>query len=239
MVRPEVGGRNAYLVTFLQGGGLVFRHESNAPAPEGVEDLLMELTRHSDEGRLEAHLGTYPHWRLVLVSRGLMSPPLFEAQSSAAGAPDGFWVGTGRSCELLRHDAAGSVVRVVRWPCPDRRIDPRVVEIVKADRVAAASDAQRALVAQTEQARPVAEQFPAYEQVMSTGNGQPRVKLYQRPGHEGPTTWVAFDAEGRLLGRIELPPAFRPFEWGTDYVVGVHRDELGVERVHLYDLAGP
>lgn len=50
-------------------------------------------------------------------------------------------------------------------------------------------------------------------------------------------SWSVFDSDGRPLGAVELPAGFQPLEIGTDYVLGLWEDDLGVEYVQLYDLA--
>ena len=45
-----------------------------------------------------------------------------------------------------------------------------------------------------------------------------------------------FDPEGRLLGSVQMPERFRPTHIGADFVLGVARDEMDVERVRLYTL---
>jgi len=39
-----------------------------------------------------------------------------------------------------------------------------------------------------------------------------------------------------MLGIVALPARFRALEFGGDYVLGVRRDELDVERLELYPL---
>lgn len=60
-----------------------------------------------------------------------------------------------------------------------------------------------------------------------------------------PSGWVVslpsglhdvFRPDGVYLGTVKLPPAFDVMEIGTDYVLGIARDEMGVEYVHLYGL---
>lgn len=47
-----------------------------------------------------------------------------------------------------------------------------------------------------------------------------------------------FDRDGRLLGRVALPPSFRITDIGPNYVLGVARDDdTGLEQVRLYPLA--
>lgn len=48
-----------------------------------------------------------------------------------------------------------------------------------------------------------------------------------------------FASDGTLLGRVPFPPGIEVLEIGTDYVLGVTEDELGVERVVLHGLVKP
>jgi hypothetical protein len=48
--------------------------------------------------------------------------------------------------------------------------------------------------------------------------------------------WTVFDADGRMLGDIVFPTRFRPLHSGGDFVLGVWKDQLGVERVGMYGL---
>jgi hypothetical protein len=50
--------------------------------------------------------------------------------------------------------------------------------------------------------------------------------------------YLVFDPVGVLLGTVSVPP-IRVLEIGDDYVMGIHRDELGVEFVHTYELLKP
>lgn len=54
-----------------------------------------------------------------------------------------------------------------------------------------------------------------------------------------PTAWTVFDREGRVLAEIGMPPRFRIFDIGADWVLGVRTDELGVEHVELYRVRRP
>jgi hypothetical protein len=51
-----------------------------------------------------------------------------------------------------------------------------------------------------------------------------------------PATWSIFNLEGRLLGSIEMPPGGLINQIGTDFVLGIWKDELEVEQVRMYRL---
>jgi len=90
--------------------------------------------------------------------------------------------------------------------------------------------------------------FPTHYRVMTStdrylwverGDG-PRDPLPQvADPNPSPTTWDVFSPEGRWLGPVEMPARFDPTEIGGTYLLGVHRDEMGVERVRMYHLTRP
>lgn len=47
-------------------------------------------------------------------------------------------------------------------------------------------------------------------------------------------TWDVFDPDGRLKGRVILPSGFRANQVSGHFVVGVHTDDAGLERVRMY-----
>jgi hypothetical protein len=45
-----------------------------------------------------------------------------------------------------------------------------------------------------------------------------------------------FDPSGKLLGAVAMPPGFAPSEIGRDYVLGVWKDDVGLEHVRRYGM---
>ena len=52
----------------------------------------------------------------------------------------------------------------------------------------------------------------------------------------GAREWDIFDDEGRLIGYLATPGAFRITWIGAQFVLGVHSDSLGVQTVRMYRL---
>jgi len=48
--------------------------------------------------------------------------------------------------------------------------------------------------------------------------------------------WSVSSPAGEFLGLVGMPPAIEVLEIGADYVLGLHRDELGVEYVQYFRL---
>jgi hypothetical protein len=63
------------------------------------------------------------------------------------------------------------------------------------------------------------------------------VQEYRPLAEDGPETWSIFDAEGRLLGRVDTPEGLTLRQIGEDFVVGTLTDELGIEHVQVRELA--
>ena len=54
----------------------------------------------------------------------------------------------------------------------------------------------------------------------------------------GPVDYLVFDPEGVLLGAVTLPP-IDVLEIGDDYVLGIYRDEMDVEYLHVHAIIKP
>lgn len=51
-----------------------------------------------------------------------------------------------------------------------------------------------------------------------------------------PTRWSVFEPDGRWLGTVATPAGLEVYEIGHDYVLGLRKDDLGVEHVDMYAL---
>ena len=80
--------------------------------------------------------------------------------------------------------------------------------------------------------------FPFVAELHPDPDGNLWVEEVQRPGGET-RRYAVFDPEGVLLGRVILPPRFRPTWVGRDEIVGVWRDADDVEHVRVYPIRKP
>ena len=84
---------------------------------------------------------------------------------------------------------------------------------------------------------PIVESFPAFRAVLADALGHLWVKEYTPPDIERPAPlWTVFDPEGRVLGFVETPAEFEVFEVGADYLLGRATDEVGIERIQVWEL---
>ncbi len=54
-----------------------------------------------------------------------------------------------------------------------------------------------------------------------------------------PMTWTAFDRAGKRIGSMIVPRGFTPKDAGNNWVLGVLRDDDGVESIAMYSLRRP
>jgi len=77
-----------------------------------------------------------------------------------------------------------------------------------------------------------APQMPAYRHMVAGIDGRVWLQDPDRPGTY-PLVWTAYQG-GRPAMRVELPARFFPTQFGPDWVLGIHYDPEGIERVQLF-----
>lgn len=145
--------------------------------------------------------------------------------------------------ELLFFDLDG---RILRWshrsdleqPPVSSEFRRRYVEhveevaIANGARVAPAREGAERLLG----ILPDGRNLPGYDRIVIDQIGR-RIWLrdFMAPWMEGsPQKWTLHDTRGRVLARLSTPPRFRLMHVARDRLVGVTRDELGVESVTVY-----
>ena len=78
--------------------------------------------------------------------------------------------------------------------------------------------------------------MPAYSEIQLDAGGNLWVERFRVPGASSPRTWDVFDRDGRWLGGVDLPEGLDVYEIGTDYVLGLERDDMDVEYVRVYEV---
>ena len=92
--------------------------------------------------------------------------------------------------------------------------------------------------------------FPAFERLLVDGSKRlwvqrPQVEppwteaIDYNPVRPHPSDWDLFDGDGVWLGTVTVPARFRLMDVGADYLAGVAKDDLDVEKVQVWDLRLP
>jgi hypothetical protein len=220
------------------GEFLVREHWSSRPATTlglGLRRDPAAVARVDRAGRVRDTTVLVPGREVLISSEGgraVMTAPLAARAASVAWAGDRVVVGDQSTFELRVYGLDGGLRRVVRRLGVDLRLDPGVVERALDARLASLPPDQRPARRIELEALPRPATRPAYGDVLVDGAGCIWAAGWV-PAGDAPA-WTVFDADGRLLGDVPIPPGFTPGWIGDDLMAGVQRDGLGVERVRVY-----
>ncbi|MDT8367912.1 MAG: hypothetical protein RQ745_01805 [Longimicrobiales bacterium] len=228
--------------------------EPVAPRPDGSLLVTSNLLRMSEEFTMaeldialvhpDGRVDSLPSQPLALFGqvgetpRPFIVTPHFGARTVVAGDSTGYWVATGQKDELMRYTSTGALGLIARWPERERSIPPGAVEALLEEQLAQVPEAMHADFRRQHAATPTAEAAAATGYAIAGPDGELWFETPEIPDREG-TVWRVVNREGRLIGRLrlpEFPERFLPLDVGRDYLVGIVRDEVGVEFVHVYPL---
>ena len=196
------------------------------------------------DGQVLASLGPFPGSEMHTSGSGnvfsIMTIPFTRSTRTTAWAGL-FVVAPNDTYEIRAFEPVGALSRIVRRdhalvaPTPthtDAEIERRV-----ALRPPEQQAERRQELRRTFEEVPIAETFPAFDQIVADALGHLWVEEYDLPGE--PRTnplWTVFDPEGRALGFVETPAGMNVYEIGADYILGRVTDDLGVEYVQVWSL---
>ena len=136
---------------------------------------------------------------------------------------------------VLRPD--GSIVRSIRRAGEPPPVTDDMLARVKANFLEDVPAPQLAEQTAIWDNFPKHERMPAYDDFMVDADGNLWV-MQARVLRSDPASADVFDSAGRLLGSVALPANFTPFEIGSDYLLGIWRDDVDVQHVRMYSIVG-
>jgi hypothetical protein len=219
----------ALLVSFGRGYGM--------GVPSGTYRDSVSLVVHRGDSTI-ASIGPLPSMESVVVATAnsmSVTSLVFGRYLVTGFAPDGFLVGTNEQYELFRYDTLGRLtgsIRLDRAPTP---VTASAIAEAESTRLASASNAnERARSEAFFKQMQFPPTMPAYGRVLVDSEGNIWVSRYSVTRVSG--DWDVFDADGQLLGELQLPPRFTPRQITGSRLIGTARDELEVERVQVHAL---
>ena len=184
----------------------------------------------------------------VTLGRAIKWGPTFQNVSKSVRTPysKSFQAAVGRTLVAVGHtataevrffDADGRLVRIFRRSTPPRRVGDAAREAWILEQSEGLDppkrESRRAELASVE----FPEFAPAFKSLALDGRERLWVEEFAGPGTGGAGRWTVYGGDGASFGSVATPPGFRPASFGTDHVLGVWKDERGVEYVQRYDLA--
>lgn len=245
VVSPD--GKLGRITTVLAGGPGVHGLQIVDDSILVAKAIMMTALSGSGHTRIPAAIVTTPLARLdpdtiaivpgeetMLLGGGGSGGILYGKDAALAVAGSAIVVGTAERLEIMWFDGAGRVAQLSRVPGFDLSI-PSAERAAERQFLLGANPTPQ-VVARVD-AMPVLTMRPAYRSLIGDPTGavwaEPH-RLFSDP--EGPRPWQVFAPTGEWLGPFQMPPRFRPFDIGPDYLLGIQTDSMGVERVRLFRL---
>lgn len=158
---------------------------------------------------------------------GLSSPGTVDDSLIFAGDAAQYIIG------VYRPD--GTLVRSIRYPGARKPVTDDILERVKANELSGVPDRHRAEVEARWEKMPKPKELPAFDAFAVDADNN----LWVSEGRALPadaTDADVFDPAGKLLGSVALPAGFALSEVGHDYILGVWKDDVGLEHVRRYEI---
>ncbi|MDP2957210.1 MAG: hypothetical protein Q8N53_12375 [Longimicrobiales bacterium] len=209
---------------------------TEAGRPEGVHRGLVEFVRWSPTGELLDSLAVRPdaeRYYGEIDGRPTMASPPFSREFSVAVSGDQWYYGSMSAYEIEVYSAQGSLIRLIRRSGSSRPVTLEMKEAWQRSARERWSQLPAAALA-WRLALPFPETLPAHGDLVVDDLGNLWVAEYGLPTE--PQRWAVYGPGGLLLGRVATPPDGTVTHIGADFVLGVWRDDLGVERVRMYRL---
>ncbi len=225
---------------FADGSFLL--QESVSMNPQSLRSGLHRLPStvlRSREGGGADSLGTYRGGGGVILigenSIEIMRSDLMHRLVLVAG--DGrFVVGTQDEYEVELRPAGGEAKTLIRWSGLDLAMTSDIIQRYRDRELSKVSAAEeRRALEQRLAAMQYPETLPAYSTIIFDALGNLWVERFRGRGEEE-NRWDVFNAEGHLLGAVDLPVGLLVDQIGEDFVLGRWMDELDVQHVRLYGL---
>lgn len=220
-------------VGWFDDGTLLVDALARSPSGDARDQSTHFLYSVDRDGEVLETLGEFAGQQLGRNGIGLA----FGARAHFAAGGNLAWYGHSSLYELVGHDQSGSVRRIVR---ADRI--PRAVTQAEIDESrAAAGERLRGMsgpAIDRIRATEFASTHPLHGRFLfdEAGNLWVERSWSDLIADSGAREWDIFDAEGKLTGFLETPGGFRITYIGTQSVLGVHADSLGIETVRMYRL---
>jgi hypothetical protein len=217
------------------------RRSSGGPPPSGMHRDTLQWLRMQPGGAVDSLLltpGGESHYTVSQAggqtSFSVLTLPFMRGVMTAA-AGDRYWQGTTDAYEVVLRRADGTPERIVR-----RAVPPVPVKGAYLDSLLRVQTSESgAESVKGWDAVPLPDALPAFQRLLVDDGGALWVQRVAWPGAGVQPEWDVFDARGRMLGTVRMPPRFRATHVGADFVLGVGRDENDVQQVRMYRLEKP
>lgn len=165
-------------------------------------------------------------------------PYLPRAELLWAGHGDQVFIATGDIPRI--HVIGGAGGARVTWPAPvtGRPTRPEDIEAEVEDGLRMiGNENDRRVVTEWYEGMPRSARTPAMKRLLAPSADELWIETWESGGGGSGAVWVVLDGAGGLRARLVAPSGLRVVEVGPDWVLGIWRDEYGIELVRVHALA--
>jgi hypothetical protein len=167
--------------------------------------------------------------RVMQVPLGLSASFLLQDSLVDVGDPAHY--------EIKSYRTDGALARIIRRPVDREPLTRAELNRWEEDKLATVDDRGRERLQSAWQVAPIPSLKPAFGSIHADPAGNLWVE-HAKTVASDPGAADIFDPQGRLLGSVALPASFSPLRIGRDFILGVWKDEDGLEHVRRYAIKG-
>jgi hypothetical protein len=199
--------------------------------------ILDTVARYPGTERFAADVGPRPAFGGGMVSGPRALTALLGASASLAGGGDPFVAVAGDQAQaaLDVFGEDGALQRRIRWIAPPRRVSAEDVRLLHEQYGRGRPGGDEAALQRELAAMPTLGTTPVFDRILVDRTSGVWVRRYPLPTDEFQGWWV-FDPVGQLVELVRIPANLEVLEIGAEYVLGLARDDLDVERIELWPL---
>jgi len=209
-----------------------------ANTPTGVYREEVPYLRFRMDGTFVDSVGRFPAAEMFVFSEGgnaFAGSLPFGRKPGIAATSDGFVFSSADRLEVARYDRGGRLLALFRVPDRVRPFTAEEKQRFRAAAVAGAEETERAFFERLFTVLPMPESLPACTGLIVDSSGRIWVRGFAWEDDET-VRWTVFTPEGTLEAAVVMPARFEVQEIGADWVLGIWRDDPGVEHLRLHVL---
>lgn len=176
-----------------------------------------------------------------------VSPLPWGASYGIARGDSGLWLGDSDYREVRFWRKDGLLERIVRWrSAEDRSLTRRRINAYRDRAMEGRPKEVRASIRQNFRDMELPEEVPAWGRMLRSVGDLVWISDYPGPGPTSPfrdpypaMRWWGIDVSGRPVGTLSVPSGLEVTGFGNGFVIGIHKDSLGVETVRRYHIRTP
>lgn len=233
-------------VGFFADGSLLATHGMYALGGDPPIRVIRDsepLFRYDTDGRTATLAGSFPGRERIIVPTAPAGGRLerrarpFGRETVFATSGNRFYVADNASYEIRVYSPDGRLVEIIRKEHAPLALADADITTFQDSVLADANESRRRQMRVLFERQPQPpETLPAYApDIHIDSEGNLWILGSTLPGDRR-SRWSVFSAEGRFLGMLDLSPGLKVLDIGSDYILGLRRNELDVEFVELYEL---